>query len=71
MPSMILKASRLPQPLLTTVLDALTSFSGARAAAEKAIADAATAPDQKADVHPDEVANWQALGWQIDTSAGG
>jgi hypothetical protein len=68
MPQMVLKANALPQPLIGTILRAVEPFSGARAAAEKAIADAATAPDQTAEVHPAEVENWTKLGGEIVNS---
>jgi hypothetical protein len=69
MPQMVLKANALPRPLIGTILRAVEPFSGARAAAEKAIADAASAPDQTSDVHPDEVENWTKQGWQVAPDA--
>jgi hypothetical protein len=106
MPAMQLKnPNTWPQPLLNRVLAAIEPFTGARAAAERAIADADAAvpvvqqaiaddkvvaaaiaagkeppqgvkdrvaarpkgqpPYYSANVHPDEVANWEAHGWQV------
>ena len=59
-----------PVPLLEAVLKAVAPFSGAKAAAENAIAAAKIAPVQHSgEVHPDEVENYRAHGWVVDTDA--
>jgi hypothetical protein len=70
MTTMTLKPDTWPQPMLNTILRAVEPFSGARAAAEKAIADAANAPTKSADVHVDETENWKKQGWQLADQSG-
>jgi hypothetical protein len=59
-----------PQPLRQTLLRALEPFPEARAVAVRILDDSTVEQPATAEVHPDEVENWTAQGWQrADTGA--
>src|SRR4029079_16764059 len=58
------RADRWPEPMLGMILSTLDQFPAARAAVTDALEKAKTAPVETADVHLEEVDNWEAMGWK-------